>query len=78
MCAIFFLQYLDKQSLSYASVGLTITSVAHRPRSEYFQPQEMLAGSLHMLIIVVGFWPHHRPGHDQSAILMVQLYILCW
>jgi hypothetical protein len=62
MCFIFFLQYLDKQTLSYASVSLS---------------RSLFTGAS-SLLTVPGLWAHHRSRHDEQTVLMVLLYFLHW
>lgn len=64
MCAVFFLQYLDKQSLSYASVSFRISHCAH---------QAPIDGDM---LSLAGIWPHYRSEYDKPPVLMVQLDLL--
>lgn len=66
MCVVFFLQYLDKQSLSYASVrSMQLTTSSSRLMTS-------------LLIKVADFRPNHGFEYDQPAVFLVYFHILCW
>lgn len=67
MCAVFFLQYLDKQSLSYASV-----------RCLSSKESALSSIKFHLLTTkYIGLRPHHGFEYDEQAIFVVYLHILC-